>query len=121
MDKLRAIVLCILCLAVSGIITSSVVFSQNTAEPIIKESSGKILSVDALNSTLIVRFSNDMVGEAYSDVKLIVTDDTIITGQNSSLAISDLKPSERVDVIYETGGDGSNTVKSIMVGQYEQY
>jgi len=115
MVKLRRIILCILCLVASGIVNLPVTFSQNISEPVIKEASGKILSVNILASTLVVRFSNDETGENYGDVMLSADSDTLITSQDSSLSISDLKPESKAEVVYETSVDGKNTAKSIMV------
>jgi lipopolysaccharide biosynthesis glycosyltransferase len=92
-----------------------VTFSQNITEPVIKEASGKILSVNILDSTVVARFSSDETGESYNDVMLSVDSDTLITSQDSSLAISDLKPESKVVIVYETNSDGQNTAKSIMV------
>lgn len=115
MVKLRRIILCILCLAASAIVNLPVTFSQNITEPVIKETSGKILSVNTLASTLVVRLSDDANVESTNDVMLSVDDDTLITGQDSSLAISDLKLKSKVEIVYETDASGKNTAKSIMV------
>jgi len=115
MVKLCRIILCILCLAAPAIMNLPVVSSQNITEPVIKETSGKILSVNTLTSTLVVRLSDDANVESNNDVILLVDDDTLITGQDSSLTISDLKPGSKAEIVYETGASGKNTAKSIMV------
>jgi len=115
MVKLHRIILCMLCLVVSAIVNLPVTFSQNIAEPVIKETSGKILSVNTVASTLVVRLFNDENVESDNNVMLLVDSDTLITGQDSSLAISDLKPESKVEIVYEASADGKNTAKSIMV------
>jgi hypothetical protein len=99
----------------SATINFPIVFSLSVNEPIIKENSGKILSVDTIASILVIRIPSDRTGENYIDIKLAVNDETLITSQDSSLGIADLKLSANVDVVYILTADGKNIAKSIMV------
>lgn len=115
MVKLYRIVLCILCLLAAATINMNVAFAQDTSELAIKEGSGEIVSVDPITSSVVVKILTDETGGSYKEVSLLVDDRAMITGQASTLTISDLKMGNKVTVVYETTADNKNIARSIMV------
>jgi hypothetical protein len=119
MSKLCRILLCVWWLTVLGVTNSVVIFSQSDSQssgmPAIKEASGEIISVDAAAKTVVAKIKQEETGSTTKDVTLLIDADTMITSQDSSLAVSDLQAGNKVTVVYETVADGTNIANSIMV------
>ncbi len=120
MTKLCKILLCVLCLTMTGVMNPAITFSQSAKEsagegPAVQEASGEIVSVDAANQTVVVKVKQNEAGETFQEVKLLVGTNTMIDSESSSLTISDLKPGNRVTIVYETTANGINKANSIMV------
>jgi len=122
MIKFSRIVLAILCLTIPGILSLTDSFAQPTMvsertreEIYVKEGSGEVISVDAAAQTVVVKIFQDDTKGSSQEVVLVIDDNTMITSQDSTLSISDLKPGSKVTIVYETKGPGTNVAKSILV------
>lgn len=132
------IMLCMVCIMAVGVMSLPNVFSQEdfeaiasdeaglddtanntmedvTMEPAIIEGSGEIVSVNPEASTVTVKILRDGNEGAYEEAQLLIDDNTMISSEDSSLAIFDLKPGNKVTVVYESVSENKNIAKSIMV------
>jgi len=89
--------------------------SKPTEEVFIKEGFGEIISVDVATSTVIAKIPKDENEGVYENVSFLIADETMITSQDSTWGIADLKAGNKVTVVYETLASGENVVKSILV------
>jgi len=124
MIKLTRIVLSVLCLMMLGQLglvnsfarsASVSPVEQSKEEIFVKEGSGEVISVNTTAKTVVVKISQDENNGSFQEVALTIDDDTMITSQDSTLSISDLKAGNKVTVIYEEKSDGTNVAKSILV------
>lgn len=115
MLKLSRIVLSILCLTMLGMMSLDNSFAQEDQKIAVKEGSGEVISVDAAAQTVVAKISQDDTKGSSQEVVLVIDNNTMITSQDSTLSISDLKPGSKVTIVYETKDDGTNVAKSILV------
>ncbi|MFA5272138.1 MAG: hypothetical protein WC412_07375 [Candidatus Omnitrophota bacterium] len=124
MIKLSKIALFILCLMMVATLSLASSFAQDvntpsvdqpTGEVFIKEGFGEIISVDTAASTVIAKISKDENEGVYDEVSFFVDEETMITSQDSTWGIADLKAGNKVTLVYETTADGKNVAKSILV------
>lgn len=118
MKKTLRILLC--ALFILGAIKTMVlpVFSQEDADmqeavSSVAEISGEIVSVNAEESTIVVRYSEDE--QAYEEVTLQVTEETLIEENGQPAEISDLDAGDDVSLVYTTDTTGGKIADSIWI------
>lgn len=89
-------------------------FSQE-AEVLAKEASGKIVSVNLEESTLVVKQLKDEVNQVYENVTFYVNDSTLIEKDYETVSLADLSEGEEVAVEYATSKEGKNIASYIQV------
>ena len=113
---MKALGVSICLLITASFLTSTVpVFSQDEDDVVAKETLGNIGSVNAQNSSFIVKQLKGGENESYEDLIIYADDSTFIEKNDEVVSLSDLIAGEEISVEYVTNETGENIAGHIWV------
>lgn len=89
--------------------------AQEEAETLTKEASGKIVSVNLEESTMVIKQLKDEENQVYENAVFYVNDSTLIESNYETVSLSDLSVGEEVSVEYVVSKEGKNIASYIQV------
>lgn len=113
----KGIKLALVLFVVAGVVGVVVpAFSQEKAEqPAVTSVSGEVVSVDLVNSTVVIKQIKDPVVGTYENQTISVLPETKITKGDATLKLSELTAGDKVTVKYATDVMGKQKVESITI------
>jgi len=106
----------IVCLAVVGLVGVALpVYAQGAAEQKAISVSGEVVSVDLVQSNVVVKQLKDAVASTYENTTFVVAPETKIQKGDATLKLSDLKAGDKVTVKYTNDVSGKQKIESISV------
>jgi len=81
---------------------------------------GEIISVNAEESTIVLRTEADVEKGASQEVSFVVEDKTIIEKDNQPSTIADLKAGQKVNIEYSDNEEGQKVAKFVRVNSSEE-